>query len=781
MKLAAALVSCALCVTAATGGIWLSRSADVDYDPLLAAANDRYAVLDEDGTPTRWYVAGPSATNAASADNATGSGSAQGSQNNTQDNQGAEHGQSETSAGWSVMRIPADSDTAPTSPWKVSVTYSLDGPNVDADDVRNASGLVGIYIDITPATDEAKTSVPVVAFTVPTQVADDISADKGVSLSTQGSDTLIAAAGKPGEGLNFSCYMNAKEFTMSPVAFASLPSEGNDTAATGADVDSGEVSGQNGQPQTNQSDQTGQTADADAAGAAAPQSGEAAQSADAAQLVATATSLVDSLTDAGSGEHQQLIEQLKALRDNERRLDQSVVAERKAAHKQTFDNYMAAYVGSYTTHLSGAIGTSTQLPALMGTAGELSGDTPLAQAVLDLADAVNNVSAAHMHAGAVDALDEVIRRIQQQGTTGLIDDLTTEAAEEATKGSQQYADGQSQLSAAMIPYSMKYTDVYTSNLSLLTGGTSAGASAYTQQAIAETNGSGDLKDAQAKVDAAMATLAAACEHTGKSQALKQIVLRFSDQFEGGAATDTAATDGVTNGATGRRTGGAKDDQAGGQSVADSTGVNAVTGLADSQSQSFYGRTKAADAKRKAQAALKQAEEAKQQQSQDANASLVDDTISMSAGDVMSYANGLTSALGSGKSGDAGQSGAPASSDKSGAGAGESSDAANSAGSAGSSGSDNGQIADQKGAGNDGTGDGSSTTQTTHDDTNDAPVLFGFGKGGTLLTHDMSTLIGETVDLGDAGALITQAATQLGTAVPQTHTDRPRYLLVIPTV
>ena len=45
---------------------------------------------------------------------------------------------------------------------------------------------------------------------------------------------------------------------------------------------------------------------------------------------------------------------------------------------------MAAYVGSYTTHLSGSVGTSTQLPALMGTAGELSGDTPLAQAVLDL-------------------------------------------------------------------------------------------------------------------------------------------------------------------------------------------------------------------------------------------------------------------------------------------------------------------------------------------------------------------------------------------------------------
>lgn len=70
---------------------------------------------------------------------------------------------------------------------------------------------------------------------------------------------------------------------------------------------------------------------------------------------------------------------------------------------------------------------------VMGTAGELSGDTPLAQAVLDLANAVNNVSAAHQHAGAVDALDEVIRRIQQQGTTGLVDDLIAEASEEATQ------------------------------------------------------------------------------------------------------------------------------------------------------------------------------------------------------------------------------------------------------------------------------------------------------------------------------------------------------------
>ena len=88
----------------------------------------------------------------------------------------------------------------------------------------------------------------------------------------------------------------------------------------------------------------------------------------------------------------------------------------------------------------------------------------------------------------------------------------------------------------MIPYSMKYTDVYTANLSALTGGTSSGATAYESQAIAETNGSDELADAQSKVDAAMSTLATASEHTGKATALRQIVLRFSDQFEGGASS-----------------------------------------------------------------------------------------------------------------------------------------------------------------------------------------------------------------------------------------------------
>lgn len=680
MRCGTALVSCALCVASILGGAWMSRPTPVDYGPVLATASDMYAVADAEGEPVRWYVVGKGgAGNGASADSGN-SGSTD------TDSANSDSGTSK------VSRIPA---SAATLPWKVSVTYSLDGPNVEANEVAGASGLIGVYIDIKPQTKEANRTIPVVAFTVPTQVADDVSADNSITVTMQGSNTVVAAAGKAATGLEFSCYMNAKDFSMSSVALAVLPSNSS-SPAVGANPD--------------------------AANAAA----QPAADTDVAQLTASAATLVDALTDAGSGEQQQLIEQLQTLRDNERALNKSVVAERETAHKRTFEDYMAAYVGSYTTHLSGSIGTSTQLPALMGTAGELSGDTPLAQAVLDLANAVNNVSAAHQHAGAVDALDEVIRRIQQQGTTGLVDDLTAEASEEAARGSKQYADGQSQLSAAMIPYSMKYTDVYTANLSALTGGTSSGATAYESQAIAETNGSDELADAQSKVDAAMSTLATASEHTGKATALRQIVLRFSDQFEGGASS-APGSDG--------------DGSSGDVSSGPVTEAQALTSLVDSQSQSFYGKTRAAQAKRKADAARKQAKAAQQQQSQHSKASLVDDTMSMSAGDVMNYAGGLTSAIGGGDKSDSSKS-------------------------AGSGTNDSAKSSD--------TGDSGNNLDT-------APVLFGFGTGGTLLKHDMNALINETVKISDAGTLLAQAVAQLDSPNTQQKTAETRYLIVIPTV
>ena len=86
-------------------------------------------------------------------------------------------------------------------------------------------------------------------------------------------------------------------------------------------------------------------------------------------------------------------------------LAQQQIAQADAAHKRAFHEYMATYVSSYTAHLSGSVGNSTQLTALMGTAGELNGDTPLARAVTNLASAVNARSDAYQHTGAADEVD----------------------------------------------------------------------------------------------------------------------------------------------------------------------------------------------------------------------------------------------------------------------------------------------------------------------------------------------------------------------------------------
>ncbi len=147
--------------------------------------------------------------------------------------------------------------------------------------------------------------------------------------------------------------MNAKDFSMSSVALAVLPSNSS-SPAVGANPDA-----------------------ANAANAAA----QPAADTDVAQLTASAATLVDSLTDAGSGEQQQLIEQLQTLRDNERALNKSVVAERETAHKRTFEDYMAA-MRADTTHLSGSIRTLHPVAGVDGHGRRTVRDTFLAQAIL---------------------------------------------------------------------------------------------------------------------------------------------------------------------------------------------------------------------------------------------------------------------------------------------------------------------------------------------------------------------------------------------------------------
>ncbi len=452
-------------------------------------------------------------------------------------------------------------------PWKISASFTLNGPDVSVSDVSGASGMIGIRIALHATKPDVTANLtPIVAFTIPGRVGSDVTADDGVLVSSDNTSTLVAAVGKPGEDLTFNAYVTAKHFTMSSLSIAAV--EGNV---------------QQSLP----------------------------------DLTKRATTLVDGLTNVGSQRNRKLIAQLEQLRDNEKALAKQTIAVRSKAHDQAFGGYIDEYVGSYTTHLSGSIGNATQLPAILGTASELNGDTSVAKSVADLANAVNDVSAAYRHIGAADAVDEVIRTIEQRGTSGLVNELTKRAGEEQQRGSKDYSAGQSQLSAAMIPYSMDFTDAYTARLKEL-GATAGTAGSYETQAIADVRAgikdNEKLKTASDKVSAAMTALADASEHTGQASAFHQIVLRFADQLD--SDDDTSES-------------GAADDA----SVLD-------TLRSASASQSLC-----AKAEKRRSRAQRKAERAQAKNNTADSTSLVDDKNAISMDDVMSYAGGLRPSFG----------------------------------------------------------------------------------------------------------------------------------------
>ena len=472
--------------------------------------------------------------------------------------------QSGTSASHASQRVPKGTVAMP---WKVSATFTLDGPNVSASEISGASGMVGVRIAL-HAVDADKTAdlTPIVAFTIPSRVGNDVTANDGVAVSTGNTSTLVAAAGKPGEDLTFNTYVTANRFSMSSLAIAAVD-------------------------------------------------GNAGQS--LSDLTKRAATLVDGLTNVGSQRNRKLISQLEKLRDNEKAIAKQTISTRSKAHEQAFNTYVEAYVGSYTTHLSGSLGNSTQLSAILGTASELNGDTPVAKSVADLANVVNDVSAAYRHIGAADAVDEVIRTIEQRGTSGLVRELDKRAGEEQQRGSKDYSVGQSQLSSAMIPYSMDFTDAYTARLKEL-GATTGTASEYENQAIADVRagikGNEKLKTASDKVSAAMTALADASEHIGQASAFHQIIVRFADQLDSDDETSDS-------------------DAADGSSVLDS--MHAVSA----------GRALCAKVEKSRAKAQHKAERVQAKGDAADSSSLVDDKNAISMDDVMSYAGGLRPSFG----------------------------------------------------------------------------------------------------------------------------------------
>ena len=560
-------------------------------------------------------------------------------------------------------------------PWKISASFTLNGPDVSVSDVSGASGMIGIRIALHATKPDVTANLtPIVAFTIPGRVGSDVTADDGVLVSSDNTSTLVAAVGKPGEDLTFNAYVTAKHFTMSSLSIAAV--EGNV---------------QQSLP----------------------------------DLTKRATTLVDGLTNVGSQRNRKLIAQLEQLRDNEKALAKQTIAVRSKAHDQAFDGYIDAYVGSYTTHLSGSIGNATQLPAILGTASELNGDTSVAKSVADLANAVNDVSAAYRHIGAADAVDEVIRTIEQRGTSGLVNELTKRAGEEQQRGSKDYSAGQSQLSAAMIPYSMDFTDAYTARLKEL-GATAGTAGSYETQAIADVRAgikdNEKLKTASDKVSAAMTALADASEHTGQASAFHQIVLRFADQLdsdddmsESGAADDASVLD---------------------------------TLRSASASQSLC-----AKAEKRRSRAQRKAERAQAKNNTADSTSLVDDKNAISMDDVMSYAGGLRPSFG-------------AAADTT------SKNVAKVGGVDGSSKNSGGDSSDGSADSSDGSADSSASS---------LPIT-GYGLAKTGFTPDNGDLIDETVELAAAAEVFDDALQAgLGGNGSGNSSAGPQYLLSVPVL
>lgn len=555
-------------------------------------------------------------------------------------------------------------------PWKISASFTLNGPDVSVSDVSGASGMIGIRIALHATKPDVTANLtPIVAFTIPGRVGSDVTADDGVLVSSDNTSTLVAAVGKPGEDLTFNAYVTAKHFTMSSLSIAAV--EGNV---------------QQSLP----------------------------------DLTKRATTLVDGLTNVGSQRNRKLIAQLEQLRDNEKALAKQTIAVRSKAHDQAFDGYIDAYVGSYTTHLSGSIGNATQLPAILGTASELNGDTSVAKSVADLANAVNDVSAAYRHIGAADAVDEVIRTIEQRGTSGLVNELTKRAGEEQQRGSKDYSAGQSQLSAAMIPYSMDFTDAYTARLKEL-GATAGTAGSYETQAIADVRAgikdNEKLKTASDKVSAAMTALADASEHTGQASAFHQIVLRFADQLD--SDDDTSES-------------GAADDA----SVLD-------TLRSASASQSLC-----AKAEKRRSRAQRKAERAQAKNNTADSTSLVDDKNAISMDDVMSYAGGLRPSFGA---------------------------------AADTTSKNVAKVGGVDGSSKNSGGDSSSSADSADSSASSLPIT-GYGLAKTGFTPDNGDLIDETVELAAAAEVFDDALQAgLGGNGSGNSSAGPQYLLSVPVL
>ena len=113
-----------------------------------------------------------------------------------------------------------------TLPWKVALTYKLDGKAVSPDQLAGASGRLSVQVSTSrnEAVDTAfcESFMMQVTFTLPGGVATDVQAE-GATVASSGQDTTVAFTALPGRDGNFELSAQVKDFHMAGVQIVALP------------------------------------------------------------------------------------------------------------------------------------------------------------------------------------------------------------------------------------------------------------------------------------------------------------------------------------------------------------------------------------------------------------------------------------------------------------------------------------------------------------------------------------------------------------------------------
>ena len=115
---------------------------------------------------------------------------------------------------------------SPSLPWAVSVAYTLDGQQAQAEDLAGASGKLGISLQ-TRQDDRANSTflesfVMQVSFTFDSTLVTDIEAE-GASIAEAGSDVTVSFTVLPGEDADCSVSAQVSDFEMEGIQIAALP------------------------------------------------------------------------------------------------------------------------------------------------------------------------------------------------------------------------------------------------------------------------------------------------------------------------------------------------------------------------------------------------------------------------------------------------------------------------------------------------------------------------------------------------------------------------------